>query len=289
MVEQYTPEKLVSGVISLVTLPEICRKINLTLADPDHSRQDVERLVSQDPALTLRILRIVNSSYYALSRKIDRIDQALSIIGEDDLRNMILATSAAAALKHLDNPLIDFHKFWRHSVECGLMARAIARRCRYGDCEILFTAGLLHDIGKVVLYHQLPELAHAVLYESKTTGCHIEVAEHRLLNFDHGQVGGALASAWQLPEILCSCISFHHQPSQAEALKFEAGMVHIGNALSNWPEKISAQSKASEIEHLDIDNEVFDSTGLNFEALVDIVSEVQEQCSEVQALFCSSV
>jgi HD-like signal output (HDOD) protein len=117
VVEKYTPEKLVSGVINLVTLPEICRKINLIMADPDHSRHDIESLVSQDPALTMRILRIVNSSYYALPRKIDRVDQAISIIGEDDLSNLILATSATTVLKRLANPLIDFQEFWRHSVE----------------------------------------------------------------------------------------------------------------------------------------------------------------------------
>lgn len=287
MVEKYTPEKLVSGVINLVTLPEICRKINLIMADPDHSRHDIESLVSQDPALTMRILRIVNSSYYALPRKIDRVDQAISIIGEDDLSNLILATSATTVLKRLANPLIDFQEFWRHSVECGLMARAIAKQSHHADCEALFTSGLLHDVGKIVLYYQLPDLARAVLDESKMTGCRIEEAEQRLLSFNHAQVGGALARAWRLPEILCRSVAFHHQPNQAEAFAIEAGMVHIANVLSNRRGPLSVDSSKAEIEGLGFDPQALELIGLSMNKLLETVEAVQEQSKEVQTMMCS--
>ncbi len=259
------------------------------MADPDHNRHDIECLIAQDPALTMRILRIVNSSYYALPRKIDRVDQAISIIGEDDLNNLILATSAMAVLKRLANPLIDFQEFWLHSVECGLMARTIAKRSHYADCEKLFTAGLLHDVGKIVLYYQLPELARAVLHESKMSGCRIEGAEQRLLSFNHAQVGGALARAWKLPEVLCRSVAFHHQPNQAEAFEMEASIVHIANALSNCYETLPIDSDQVEIESLGFELQALDVIGMSMKSLLETVAAVQEQCKEVQTMMCSSI
>lgn len=284
--EKYTPENLVSGVINLVTLPEICRKINLILADPDHKRGDIDHLIRQDPALTMRILRIVNSSYYGLVRKIDRVDHAVSIIGEDDLSNLVLATSATAVLKRLRNPLINFQEFWRHSVECGLIARAIAKRINDHGSEMLFTAGLLHDIGKVVLYHQVPDLARAVLHEAEMCGCCMDEAERRLLTFDHAQVGGALARAWKLPEVLCQSVAFHHQPSLAQEFTVESWMVHIANVFSTRSGQVPKTLSESETKALGLDSEGLAVTGLNIDSIAEIVAEARNQCREVQSMIC---
>lgn len=286
MTDDQTPEKLVSGVISLISLPEVCQRLQLVLSDPDHDRNTVARLINQDPALTLRLLRIVNSAYYGMMRTIDTVSQAVSVIGEEDLMNLVLATSATTALSRLSNPMIDFQVFWRHSIQCGLVARAMAQSIRQPRGEVLFIAGLLHDIGKVVLYHQMPDLARAVRHEIELQGCSDFEAEQRMLDFDHSQVGEALIRAWGLPETLSQSIGCHHQPLNAKTHGIEACLVYIANFLLNQDIMVSDKLGPELKTGPELAPEVLRITRVDWAKTPKILESAHEQCKELQAIFC---
>jgi len=128
-----------------------------------HNAKQLGEIISHDPALTARILRIVNSAYYSLANKVELVSRAVSIVGEEDLRNLVLATSAVDSFKRIPNQLVDIDLFWRHSVHTGIISRLLSKHCNILHGERLFVAGMLHDIGKLVLYYKEPELSQQVL------------------------------------------------------------------------------------------------------------------------------
>ena len=111
-----TPDDLVKGVIDLISLPEIFIRVNEVMDDPKHDAKQLGDVIGHDPSLTARILRIVNSAYYALAVKVDLVSRAVSVIGEADLRNLVLATSAVDTMERIPNELVDINLFWRHAL-----------------------------------------------------------------------------------------------------------------------------------------------------------------------------
>jgi len=155
-------EDLVKGVVKLISLPEIYIRVSQALEDENHNAKQLGDIIGHDPALTARILRIVNSAYYSLANQVELVSRAVSVIGEDDLRNLVLATSAVDTSKRIPNQLVDIDLFWRHSVHTGIVARLLSQYCNILHGERLFVAGMLHDIGKLVLYFKEPELSQQV-------------------------------------------------------------------------------------------------------------------------------
>lgn len=137
-----TPQLLVDSVLHLISLPEIYLRLQETIDDPLHSREQIAEIVAYDPALSARVLRIANSSYYGFPREIETVGSAVGLIGELELRNLVLATTVIGAMTALDYKGVDVDEFWLHSLRCTIVARLLARSV--GDCdpEILFVAGI---------------------------------------------------------------------------------------------------------------------------------------------------
>lgn len=278
---QQSPREMVAGVINLISLPEICIRVNTALEDPNHTSKQIGDIISHDPALTTRILRIVNSAYYNFPNKIDLVSRAISIIGEDDLRGLVLATSALEVFDRIPNQLVNIELFWQHSVFTGIVARLLSKQCNILHGERLFIAGLLHDIGKLVLYYKEPEISQSVLLRaSESTGL-VHDAEQELLGFTHADVGATLIEAWQLPDSFRHIILNHHSPAKAEDFEIETSIVHIANAIVN-----SLSPELPVDEHLLDDCNDFDPvslqiTKINLQTLPAIVADAQEQTHEV--------
>ena len=122
-------EDLVKGVVKLISLPEIYIRVSQALEDENHNAKQLGDIIGHDPALTARILRIVNSAYYSLASQVELVSRAVSVIGEDDLRNLVLATSAVDTFKRIPKQLVDIDLFWRHSVHTGIVARLLSKYC----------------------------------------------------------------------------------------------------------------------------------------------------------------
>ena len=275
------PKEMVAGVINLISLPEICIRVNSALEDPNHTSKQLGDIISHDPALTARILRIVNSAYYNFPNKVELVSRAISIIGEDDLRGLVLATSALEVFNHIPNQLVNMEMFWQHSIFTGIVARLLSKQCNILHGERLFIAGLLHDIGKLVLYFKEPEVSENVLLEAANTSGLIHDAEQTLLGFTHADVGAALMQAWQLPDSFYQIVLHHHTPSQATEYEIETAIVHIANSIVN------ALSPDNPIdEHLlddfaDFDPISLQTTKISLQALPELIADAQQQTHEV--------
>lgn len=284
-----SPEELVKGVIKLISLPEIFIRVNQVMSDPKHDAKQLGDVISHDPSLTARILRIVNSAFYGLRVKIELVSRAVSVIGEEDLRNLVLATSAVETFKRIPNELVDIDLFWRHSVHTGIVAKLMSRHCNILHGERLFVAGLLHDIGKLILYYQEPELSEDILMEANGTDGVIFRAEQEILGYTHADVGGALITAWKLADTLKDTISYHHDPLKARKYPVETAIVHISNCIVN------AIGPDTEInEHLLDDYPYFEPetlniTGINLNILPQLMDQAWEQTGEVLDIICPKV
>jgi len=255
--------KLVQGVGGLVTLPNVFIRINQLVEDPNSNIADIAKAVSQDPSFTVRLLRVANSPFYGFSSTIDTVAKAVSVIGTSQIRNLALSMSVARTFAGLPNNLVSMDNFWRHSLYCALTARILARQAHKCDPEAVFTAGLLHDIGELIIFNRLPEQAKEAL----------------LLVLD--QVDGELARQWNLPPLLEECIAYHHSIGEAKRYPREAALVHLANLLAQMAELDTLDSDDVSA----IDPRAWELTGLDEAVIELVVREAQEEIVEAEKLF----
>jgi putative nucleotidyltransferase with HDIG domain len=229
-----TAQELVTGITDLVTLPDVALRIARMVDDPRSSATDIGREISNDPALTARLLRIANSAAYGQHGKIATVSRAIAVLGMRQVRDLTVGVAAIRAFDGISNNLVTMEVFWRHSVLCAVAAGQIAGRLGAGGSESPFVAGLLHDIGQLVLYRQVPDAARLglLMLADAEDDVGLYLCERRMLGFDHGVVGVALARNWGLPESLLRCIEFHHEPELAKDYSVDVATVHIANSVA---------------------------------------------------------
>jgi HD-like signal output (HDOD) protein len=263
-------EDLVAGVEDLLSLPDAAIRLNAVLTDPDTSANDIADIVSLDPALAARVLRAVNSAYFGLRGRVDTIAKAITMIGTSELHSLVLATSAALAFRNISSKLIDMESFWQHSVRAALAARGFAesgslRRHR----ERVFLSALMHDVGQLVLYHQLPEVSTRILQAVKTGRPQDEV-EYEALGFTHAEVGALLLERWNLPSSLTMPVRFHHRYDEASDFAREAALIHIGSRVSHLME----QERSDKPPYLDVAPDAWTQSGCSPDELEEVMIDV---------------
>lgn len=270
-----TPQSLVENVLQLISLPEIYLRLQRVIDDPDHSREQVAEVIAYDPALSMRVLRIANSSYYSFPREIETVASAVSVIGELELRNLVLATTVVGSMNTLGQEGIDIDEFWLHSLRCGLGARLIARAIGGFNPEVLFLAGILHDLGILVIYQRDAPLAAAVSRQIEERHQLRDQAERELLGFDHAEVGALLIDAWGLPQELSELTRCHHQYLLAQRNQEAALMLALANLLAE-PDpgaEVAADPRLETmLERLAIDADTLD----------EIMQNSKQQCAEIK-------
>ena len=221
-------------VEDLPTLPQVASRVVRMAMDPNVSLRQVGYVVESDPALAFKVLKVVNSAFYGFSRKIGSVPLAVNLLGPREVLLLTLSVSVFSAFPPVPGkPTFDREAFWRHSIGCGAIARALEERFGKGGYEELFSGGLLHDIGKILLdqYFHLELLE--VLDISRRERVPMEEAELRVLGTTHEEIGGWLAERWQLPEGLVACVRYHHRPSEAPSeYREEVTIVHIADLLA---------------------------------------------------------
>jgi HD-like signal output (HDOD) protein len=220
---------LVAREVRLVSFPDIYFKIREVIDNPLSSARHIAEVVSKDPALTVRLLRLVNSSYYGFPKAITSIPRAVAIIGSNQLTSLALAVSALSVFRNVPGERVDVKSFWLHSVAVGVFARILAFRRRTRDEERHFLAGLLHDVGRIVLYNQVPWRMNEALALASAEGIPLFRAERELLGFDHADLARRLLAAWNIPENIRELSCGHHGPDPASA--DEAG-IHVADFLA---------------------------------------------------------
>ena len=182
--------------------------------------------------MTAVVLKLVNSAFYGMPRKVETISRAVGILGIQPLHDLVLAVSVTKAFSGLSQQVMNMSIFWANSFFSGLAARELARKCFLVDGERMFVQGLLRDLGHLLLYQYLPEQAEEAMKISANTGEPIHITEEKLIGFDYTQVGKELVDAWQLPLALGEAIRHQHQPSGTPDYQYEAALLNIAGALT---------------------------------------------------------
>ncbi len=216
---------------TLVSLPTIFFQIDRAINHPSSSSADIAKALCTDQGLSARLLRIANSAFYGFPQRVESVDQAIRIIGTRQLHDLVLATVVLTQFRGVDANLVTMKSFWQHSFACGIAARSLATLRRESNVEHFFVAGLLHDIGSLVLYQEFPKRAAVALEMHRRDKSALDEVERAVIGCDHGQVGAALMASWKLPESYREVAANHHNPAGARAPSMGAAVVHIADLL----------------------------------------------------------
>lgn len=203
---------LQSYIDKLPALPTSVSKIMEICNDPASSPADLSKVISLDPVLMGRIMKLINSAYYGLENQVTSLVRAIIMLGFNTVKNLALSTAILGTVGKTRSQALNMEKFWMHSLSVGVTAKLIARKKGEPtrDLEEFFIAGLLHDIGKIAFNNKVPgEYSRALAYAEKECVSLLQAEEHEL-SITHTEVGGMIATAWQLGENLSHAITYHH-------------------------------------------------------------------------------
>ena len=275
-----SPRELITGALDLPSLPEVVMRAIELVNDPEASAIDIGRVLSEDSALTARLLKIVNSPFYGFPSRIDTVSRAITVIGTLDLLDLILATSVVKMFSGVPNDLVSMDSFWKHSLYGGVVARLLAARSKQPNVEHFFVAGLLHDLGSLVIYRKMPELAREALLRARYNGMVLQQAEQELLGFDHAMVGAELMRMWKLPASLVEAVEFHHNPSQSPNNPLIASVVHVADVIASAIRSGAGASEAAP----PLDPAAWDKIGLPALAIEALLLEADQQFGDAQSM-----
>lgn len=212
----------------LPSLPSLVLEI---LESFDNERMNVATLankIANDQALVARVMRVANSAFFGLSGQVGTIFEAISVLGFNNLRGLV---TAAAIINATPRNLgqFDLVAFWHHGICTAACAKALAKRLGL-NAEIAFTAGVLHDIGKLIIAMEHPAAAQSADEGSDERSLE---AERNLVGYDHAALGGELAQRWKFPQAICEAIRLHHSPQDASARGVLADVVYVANLFAH--------------------------------------------------------
>ena len=226
-------ERIVTNVLKVAALPAVAMKFSEAIKDPLTSNQDLENIVSEDSALAAKVLMIANSALFNFPSKIDTISKAITIIGHKQLSEIILSCSIVAMFKDIPQDVVDMELFWRHSISVATAARILAASRREQNIEKFFTAGLLHDIGKLIIFLEVPKYAAEVINQSAEKKELMYKVEKEVLGFDHAKLGALLLKKWKLPEDIVSTVYYHHMPSISPGDIVGPSIIHTADIMTH--------------------------------------------------------
>jgi len=224
--------KKIQGISNLPTLPVIAMQINQKLQDYESPVDSLLELLEKDQSLVLKILKLVNSSFFGFKGKVSALRHAVSLLGYNTIQNAVVSIAVIDTLA-IKNKLKGFaiEQFWEHSIHVAVMCKYLALKTRLASTENAFTAGLLHDIGKVILANYFPDLFVQVVDVMGTEHLTFQEAEKSLDAVSHNQTGGVLAQRWMLPDPLVKAIFNHHSQSDHMPEPQLSALVGISDAV----------------------------------------------------------
>jgi HD-like signal output (HDOD) protein len=268
-----SPREMVQNGPKLATQPLIYERLLTAIQDPRSRSTDIARVLSEDPGLSVRLLKVVNSAFFAFPQKIETVSQAVTVVGTSQIRDLALATSVINAFKDVPPDLVDMAGFWSHSLACGVGARVMAGHLREHNVERYFVAGLIHDVGRLVMYLRQGAEARLAIERSREKGIELHRAEREVFGFDHAQVGACLLESWNLPGCFSEAVAYHHEPVRAKEYPLETATVHVADIMANafLPEK-GGQAKVPSLKA-----SAWDLLSLDHGLLPLILEEVERQ------------
>ncbi|MCP4982447.1 MAG: HDOD domain-containing protein [Gammaproteobacteria bacterium] len=273
-----TVEQLVGKGQDLPSLPEIYLRVSEQLEDDSSSVQKIGDTVQNDPAITTRVLKMVNSAYYGLPNQVASVSQAVSLLGRERLKHILIGSVLRGVFSGQDNPAFSMQEFWQHSIKTAIIARQLAKQItEIKESESMFTAGLLHDIGKMLLINKFPERMLAAEEYMIQKRVDVLTAELSQIGITHTAVGEALMEHWGLPQLLIDCARNHHEIVHDGENRIATHLIYLANNLSQYVPPLD-DSETQDIL-LDIDN--WDMGYASFEMIASACQHADDMVFEV--------
>ena len=270
-----TPSELVARARELATLPDVYFRTKTILEDPTSSHEDLADAIASDPALAGRLLRMANSAFYGRPGSIATITRAVGLFGTQQVHDLVLATAIIDSFKGFSSSLVHPREFWRSSLYAASAAKSLAEKCDILDSERLFVAGLLAQVGLLILYQELPSQMREILDAAGNQD--FAAQQRKRIGFDYARISAELFESWQLPAELVSPISGHTQPSAAAENQLETAIIYIATQLAR------AKDQGKTLENLIplLDDGAWRITGLSVEGLEQLGNDARVLTEEI--------
>jgi HD-like signal output (HDOD) protein len=275
-------ETLLRGNIELASLPDVYTQIVEVMNSPRSSAADLAEMVSKDTSLSSRMLKLVNSAFYGFPARIDSISRAVTLIGTSELTTMALGISVVNAFKDIPCSLMSMEGFWRHSIACGVFARLLVAHKVGTSSEQMFTGGLLHDVGRMVMLKQIPAAYAEVIKQARREQQPLATVEKKLLGYDHMDVGCLLSKEWRFSKALEEMISCHHLPGRGR-YALGCSVIHLADIMAKV--YFVGQAECGCVMISPLQEKVWESLGLSADQLVPIFAQAEQQIDDVVTLF----
>ena len=278
-------QKKIEQIENLPTLPEVANKLLKIINDPMTTAVDVANLISQDLSLTSKVLRLANSAFYGIPRTVTTVQNAVVILGLKVINTMVFSITVVKMFPGDGrNELFSRKKFWAHSLACAVLSRQLALRMRkftLFDPEECFCAGLIHDIGRIVLDQYFHENFVNAIKTSIERKIPLVEAEKAVFGFNHQDVGDWLTSRWELPQDIRIPIVYHHNPGKTEYAREITALVHLADNLCY---EIGFHLPGLETRP-PLDTALIGQLGFTAEDLEAVRSSANEEIAKFQAAF----
>jgi HD-like signal output (HDOD) protein len=280
-----TLEWLVNETATVYSLPLIYERLTEVINHPRCSITDIAEIITEDQGLTARLLKLANSPMFGYYSKIDTISKAVTIIGTQQLRDLALAMSVMEIFTDIPKELINMKSFWQHSIACGIVARSLATYHRENNVERYFAAGILHDVGQLIMCATIPDIVLEILITSRKDESLFFNGELTHLWFTHTAVGGDILSKWKIPVSIVEPVACHHTPAKAEQFPLGVAIIHLADIICH---ALQLGSSCERLIH-PLDSTAWENVGIPAGALPGIVKHVEPQVEETFAILGENV
>ncbi len=273
-----TIESLIGRGQELPSLPEIYLRVSQQLEDEKVSVFEIGNTVQNDPAITTRVLKMVNSAFYGLPNQVSSVAQAVSLLGRERLKHILIGSVLRGVFSSQDNPAFSMQAFWQHSIKTAIIAHELAKQLpAIDEPEAMFTAGLLHDIGRLLLINRVPEqllAAEETMIRKRVDILSAEISE---IGLTHTAVAEGLMHHWGLPQLLIDCALNHHEVVHDGPNRRATHLVYFANKLSQYVPPLDDGETADILD--DIDN--WDQGDLNLDQIASACQQADDMVFEV--------
>jgi len=233
MMTMVSMEEILSSIEEMPSWPVALRNVVRLTEDPNSDIKDLEREILKDQSLTTRVLKLSNSLHYGYPSKIGTVSQAVILLGFNTIKNIVLASTVNTMyIKDLSAYGLKKEDLWKQSQSGAIIARFLAKKIKYKKVEEAYIAGLLRDIGKVILDYHMKEDYREILEKIEQEKISFLQGEEAVLGFNHAEIGYRIAEKWNLPESLREAIAYHHRPQEAKEYTELVSLIHIADAIT---------------------------------------------------------
>lgn len=227
-------ENMIQNFNDFPTLPTIYSSLLEVMSKPFSTIQDISEVIAKDMSVTAKIIKMANSPIFALNIRVETLTQAIFLIGFTEVKNIVLAISVLNVMKGThSNSNFNFVNLWKHSIAVGVIARILGNKMNIRNLENYFVAGLMHDIGKLVLYKIYDEEYSKGLKDAIAKQITARQAEKEHFGFSHEFAGEIIANKWKFPDVLIDVIKYHHNFQKNYANNTLLACVHLANIIAN--------------------------------------------------------